>query len=94
MIEITNISDIENYEFIESTIRGGISMICTGYAEANNKLLKPYDASNSTSYIIYLDANNSYGHSMMQLLPTELLDWVNSKDFHLNNYSNDSPIGC
>ena len=42
-------------------------MICKGYAEANNKFLKCYDASKPTSYIIYLDANNLFGHSMMQL---------------------------
>ena len=28
----------------------------------------------------------------MQLLPTKILDWVNQKDFVLNNYSNDSSI--
>ena len=31
---------------------------------------------------------------MMQLLPTEILYWVNPKDFNLDNYSNDSPISC
>ena len=30
----------------------------------------------------------------MQLLPTEILDWVNPKDFNLDNYSNDSTLGC
>ena len=34
------ISNIEKYQFIESTIRGGISIICKGYAEANNIFLK------------------------------------------------------
>ena len=37
-------------------------------------------------------ANNLYGHSLMQLLPTEILDWVNPKDLNLNNYSNDIPM--
>ena len=31
---------------------------------------------------------------MMQLLPTEISDWVNPKDFNLDNYSNNSPVGC
>ena len=53
-----------------------------------------YDANKPTSYIIYLDANNIYEHSMMQLLPTEIIDRVNPKDFNLDNYFNDSPIGC
>ena len=57
--------------------KGGISMTCKGFAEANIKFLKSYDASKPTSYITYLDANNLYGHSMMQLLLTKILDWVN-----------------
>ena len=31
---------------------------------------------------------------MMQLLPTEILDWVISKDFNLVNCSNNRPTGC
>ena len=31
---------------------------------------------------------------MMQFLPTEILDWVDSKDFNPDNYSNYSSIGC
>ena len=30
----------------------------------------------------------------MQHLPTEKLHWVNPKDFHLHNYSKNSPTGC
>ena len=30
---------------------------------------------------------------MMQFLPTEILDWINPKDFNLDNYSKDSSIG-
>ena len=68
-------------------------MIFKGYAEANNKFLKSFDADKPTSHITYLDANNLYGHSTMQLLPTKLLDWINPKDFNLDNYSNDNSIG-
>ena len=31
---------------------------------------------------------------MLQLFPTEILGWVNPKDFNLDNYSSNSPIGC
>ena len=65
-------------------------MICKGYTEADNRFLKPYDTNKPTSYIIYhiyLDAT-----SMKQLLPTEIRDWVNPKDFNLGNYSNGSSI--
>ena len=69
-------------------------MICKGYTEANNKFLKSYDPNKPASYIIYLDANNWYRHFMKELLLTEVLDWVNLKDFNLGSYSNDSPKGC
>ena len=42
----------------------------------------------------YLETDSFYGHSMLQLLPTEILDLVNPKDFNLENYSNNSPMGC
>ena len=67
-------SDIKKYQFVESLIRVGVSMICKGYAEANIKFMKSYDSNKPTSYIVYLDANNLYGHSMMKLLSTETLD--------------------
>ena len=62
-------------------------IIYKGYAKANNKFLKTYDANKSRSYIVYLDASNLYGHNMMKLLSNELLEWVNPKDF-INNYLN------
>ena len=39
-VNLKLISDVEKYQFIESTIRGGISLICKGYAEANYPILK------------------------------------------------------
>ena len=47
-------------------------MIFKGYNGANNKFLKSCDANKPTSYIMYLDANNLHGLSMMLLLPTEI----------------------
>ena len=51
-VDLKLISDIETYQFIKSAIRAGISMVCKGYAEGNNKFLKPYGANKPTSYII------------------------------------------
>ena len=39
--------------YIESTIRGVISVIWKGYAGANNRFLKSYNAKKHTSYIVY-----------------------------------------
>ena len=73
-VNLKVISDIEKYQFIVTMIRGGIYMICNSYAEANSKFLKSWNANKPPSYIIYLDVNNLYGHSMMQPLPNEILD--------------------
>ena len=39
-VNLKQISDIEKYQFAESMIICGISMICKDYAEANKKILK------------------------------------------------------
>ena len=64
-VNLKLISDIEKYQFIESTIRGGISLIGKGYAEGNITFLKSYDVNKPTSYIIYSEVNNLYRHSMI-----------------------------
>ena len=47
-----------------------------------------------TSYIIYLVSINLYGNFLMQLLLTQILDWVMQNHFNLNNYPSNSPISC
>ena len=84
-VNLKLISNVEKYQLVESMIREEISVICKGYAGANIKFLKSYDANKSTSYIIYLDANRFYEHSMMQFFPTKILDWVSLKDFNRDN---------
>ena len=44
-------------------------------AKFNNKLLKLSDANKSRMYIIYLDANNLYGHSIIKLFSTKIFAW-------------------
>ena len=60
-------------------MKGAILMISRGYTEADNKFLESHDDNKPISNFIYLDANNLYEHSMMQLLPTEIFDWINPK---------------
>ena len=69
-------------------------MICKDYAKANNKNLKSWDNDKSNSHVIYIDANNLYGHSLKQLLPIKTHDQLNLKDLNSDHYSNDSLLGC
>ena len=44
--------------------------------------------------MIYLDVNTLYAHSKIQLLPIEILYWVDPKGFNLENYSDNGSEGC
>ena len=50
------------------------------YARANNKLFGSlYDPTQTTSYILYVDANNLYGWALSQPMPDNHIEWL-SKD--------------
>ena len=64
------LSDINMIQFIESGIRGGVSMISHRHSIANNKyMMKNYDPDKEIKSINYLDANNLYGWAMCEPLP-------------------------
>ena len=68
-----NLELLKDYDMLmmfERGIRGGITHISKRYAEANNKYMKDFDETKSSSFIQYLDANNLYGWAMSQKLPT------------------------
>ena len=46
------------------------------YAKANNKYMNDYDWKKKSSYIQYLDSNNSYGKAMTEKLPERGFKWV------------------
>ena len=74
--ELHLLKDYDMLMMFEQGIRGGISHISKRYAEANNKYMKDFDETKSSSFIQYLDANNLYGWAMSQKLPTHGFKWM------------------
>ena len=69
-VDLKLITNENIYNMVENSICGGISMISTRHAKANNPRLPSYDPDLPCEDLIYLDANNLYGHAMSQYLPT------------------------
>ena len=58
------------------TIRGGISVCIKKHVIADNKYINKSTKNNK--YLLYLDANNLYGYSMIQSLPYKNFKWSNN----------------
>ena len=74
-IELELISDPDMYLFLMDTIRGGISVCNKKHVIADNKYINKNTKNNK--YLMYLDANNLYGVSMIQNLPYRNFKWSN-----------------
>jgi len=74
-------TDVNQYLFVNSAIRGGLSMVSKRFSQANNKYLHDYDPEKSQVYLLYLDCNNLYGKCMTDFLPVGNFEWVKEKDF-------------
>ena len=69
-VDLNLIVDTDIYNIVDMGIRGGVSMISTRYAKANNPALPSCNPELPRQDFIYWDANNLYGHAMSQYLPT------------------------
>lgn len=95
-VKIELITAIDMYMFFEKGKRGGISMICNRFGEANNKYMENYDKNKPSKYINYYDANNLYGDAMSQLLPSGNYKWEDPNNFNqekIMNLPDDGNIG-
>ena len=79
-VELELLTDIDQHLFVESGIRGGVSVISHRYAKANLPPLPEYDVTKPNEHLIYWDANNLYGWAMSQPLPTGNFEWLNQED--------------
>lgn len=75
-VEIELLTDHTMLNFLQNSVRGGISQCSHRYAESNNEFSTTFDPSKPTSYLCYLDACNLYGWAMSQFLPISDFEWV------------------
>ena len=70
-VELELLTDPDMYLFVEEGLRCGISMISNRLSKANNPYVPEFNPDEERKYLMYLDANNLYGHAVSQPLPTE-----------------------
>ena len=81
-IELELITDIDQYLFIESGIRGGISMVSNRSSTANNMHLNNFDPLKPSKYIVSFDCVNLYGFTQTQYMPTKGFHWLNKEEIN------------
>ena len=77
-IRLQLLTDMEMFNFIQRSIRGGLSYIATRHATTDQEHV-----------IKYFDANNLYGYALSQSLPYGDFKWVDPatwKDFYDNGF--------
>ena len=91
------LSDINQYLFIIKGIRGGMSMVSKRYAVTNNKYVEGYNSLKSSSFILYLDANNLYGRAMQEYLPWKNFEWMSPHQLNydfIKGLEPEGEVGC
>ena len=95
-IELELMTDIDMFQFIEKGMHGGVSYIANRYGKANNKYMIEYNENAPSRFIMYLDCNNLYGHSMSQSLLYSGFSWMIDKEISkidLEKYKADGKKG-
>ena len=72
-------------------------MVSKRYALANNKFVEGYNSSKSSSFILYLDANNLYGRAMQEYLPWKNFEWMSPHQLNydfIKGLEPEGEVGC
>eukprot|EP00116_Pleurobrachia_bachei_P000927 sb/3461189/ len=79
-VKLEVLTDIDMYTFIEEGLRGGVTTVNHRYFKSNNKYLDDFNPEEPSSFIHYVDANNLYGASMMNKMPTKNFQWLSQEE--------------
>ena len=74
--------DVDMYEFFERGIRGGMTFVNTHFMSAVNArdTSSVNDSTTDRQDILYIDANNLYGHALSQKLPQSEFKWMSDQE--------------
>ena len=96
-VKLELLTDIDMVLMFEKEIRGGISQAIQRYATANNNYMPNYNPKLTSSYLMYVDANNLYGWAMCKELSIDGFKWCdNFKKYtsgFIKNYDENNNLG-
>ena len=87
------ISDPNKYIFFEKGMKGKFFVFLIDMVKPTISIWSLI-TQNKNQNIIYLDANNLYGHVISKFLPTSWFKWIDPKELDLNKYTSNSSKGC
>ena len=88
-VELEQLMDMEVYNALETSLRGGVSMITKRKHTARNRYLKNFDPKkHRESYIMYYDKNSLYSEAMLEYLPVRDFKLVKKRKI-INNWTKD-----
>ena len=79
-IELELLFYLEQFLFVKNSIRRGVSVVSYRHSTANNEFVPNYKPNDPTSWILFVDANNLYGHAMSQPLTTGNFKFLSPKE--------------
>ena len=84
------VQEQEQYEFIEKGIRGGCTFVNKHYLHCNAPDIDPfsYNPNLPRHEMLYVDANNLYGHALSAKLPYAEFSWLTEEDISLLSQPN------
>ena len=96
-VELELLTNIDTLLMAEKGTRGRICQEMHRYVKTKNKYMKNYHKNTTSSYLMYLDANNLYGWAITRKLPVNGFEWVEElskfDEYFIKNYDEDSNKG-
>ena len=87
-VKLDLLTNVDDYQFFEFGIRGGMCGVNRRFCKANNPNVKDFNVNKETVHLTYLDFNNLYGWAMNQLLPERDFKWLDENEFCGINWKN------